>query len=46
MVYLQDNALDESTYNKALQKITESRLVNQETKTSIRNLKKSAKNSR
>ncbi len=40
MKYLKNNTLDDFTYNKALQKITESFRVNQETKTSIRNMKR------
>jgi len=38
--YLQKNTLDDFTYNKALQKITESLRVNQETKTIIRTMKR------
>lgn len=42
MSYLKDNALDDYTFNKALQKITESRLVNQDQKTIIRSMKRKA----
>jgi len=38
--YLQKNTLDDFTYNKALQKITESLRINQETKTMIRTMKR------
>ena len=38
--YLQENTLDDFTYNKALQKITESLRINSETKTFIRGLKR------
>jgi len=38
--YLQENTLDDFTYNKALQKITESLRVSQESKTMIRNMKR------
>jgi 3-methyladenine DNA glycosylase AlkD len=40
MEYLKNNALDDFTYNKALQKITESRRVDQKTKLLIRSLKR------
>lgn len=43
MSYLLSNALDDFTYNKALQKITESYRVDQETKTMIRGMKRSIK---
>ncbi|WP_315081832.1 DNA alkylation repair protein [uncultured Clostridium sp.] len=41
MIYLKDNKLDNFTYNKALQKITESYRVDKDEKTIIRNMKKS-----
>lgn len=40
MVYLRKNTLDDFTYNKALQKITESFRVDKETKTIIRSMKR------
>ena len=40
MPYLEHNHLDDWTYNKALQKITESFRVDQETKTIIRSMKR------
>ncbi|MEK4511426.1 DNA alkylation repair protein [Paenibacillus sp. FSL K6-2524] len=40
MTFLKSNALDDFTYNKALQKITESYRVDQETKKMIRNMKR------
>lgn len=40
MVYLQKNTLDDFTYNKALQKITESFRVDKETKNLVRKLKR------
>lgn len=40
MIYLKDNALDKFTYNKALQKITESRLIDQDQKIIIRSMKR------
>lgn len=40
MQFLKNNKLDDFTYNKALQKITESLKVNKETKTLIRNMKR------
>lgn len=40
MVYLNNNSLDDFTFNKALQKITESLRVDQETKQMIRGMKK------
>lgn len=40
MVYLKKNTLDDFTYNKALQKITESFRVDKETKTIIRSMKR------
>ena len=43
MSYLLSNTLDDFTYNKALQKITESHRVDQETKTMIRGMKRSIK---
>ncbi|SHN78036.1 3-methyladenine DNA glycosylase AlkD [Paenibacillus sp. ov031] len=41
--YLQDNTLDDFTYNKALQKITESYRVDPETKQIIRSMKRKMK---
>ncbi len=41
MAYLTKNTLDDFTYNKTLQKITESFRVNKETKIIIRNMKRS-----
>jgi hypothetical protein len=41
--YLQDNTLDDFTYNKALQKITESYRVDPETKQIIRSMKRKSK---
>ena len=43
MSYLNRNALDDFTFNKALQKITESRLVNTDQKTIIRSMKRKVK---
>ncbi len=40
MEYLKNNTLDDFTYNKALQKITESLRVDKETKTLIRSMKR------
>jgi 3-methyladenine DNA glycosylase AlkD len=40
MTYLKKNTLDDFTYNKTLQKITESFRVDKETKTIIRNMKR------
>jgi 3-methyladenine DNA glycosylase AlkD len=40
MVYLKNNTLDDFTYNKALQKITESYQVDKETKDLIRSMKR------
>lgn len=40
MTYLKRNSLDDFTYNKALQKITESYRVDQETKIMIRSMKR------
>ncbi|MDF2500253.1 MAG: putative alkylation repair enzyme [Anaerosporomusa subterranea] len=40
MAYLQNNILDDFTYNKALQKITESFRVDKETKALIRSMKR------
>lgn len=40
MTYLQNNTLDDFTYNKALQKITESFRVDKETKALIRSMKR------
>ncbi|MFC5589615.1 DNA alkylation repair protein [Sporosarcina soli] len=39
-IYLNENALDDFTYNKALQKIIESYRVDEETKQRIRNMKR------
>ncbi|HBF35315.1 TPA: DNA alkylation repair protein [Candidatus Sumerlaeota bacterium] len=41
MLYLKESTLDDFTYNKALQKITESLRVDKETKTIIRRMKRS-----
>lgn len=41
MAYLRNNHLDDWTYNKALQKITESRRVDEDTKRVIRTMKRS-----
>ena len=41
MVYLKNNQLSDVTYNKALQKITESLKIDQETKEMIRSMKRS-----
>jgi 3-methyladenine DNA glycosylase AlkD len=41
MTYLNKNTLDDFTYNKTLQKITESFRVSKETKIIIRNMKRS-----
>lgn len=43
MSYLRNNSLDDFTYNKALQKITESYRVDPETKKWIRGMKRSKK---
>ncbi|MGF9698488.1 DNA alkylation repair protein [Paenibacillus sp. MABNR03] len=43
MRYLKDNTLDDFTYNKALQKITESYRVDPETKQMIRGMKRKTK---
>lgn len=43
MIYLKANDLDDFTYNKALQKITESRQVNPEMKVRIRCMKRKTK---
>lgn len=43
MAYLKDNRLDDDTYNKALQKITESRQVEAKTKDLIRSMKRQKK---
>lgn len=43
MEYLEDNSLDDWTYNKALQKITESFRVDKETKEKIRSMKRKQK---
>lgn len=43
MIYLKANDLDDFTYNKALQKITESRQVNPEMKVRIRCMKRKSK---
>ncbi|MEG1642121.1 MAG: methylated-DNA--[protein]-cysteine S-methyltransferase [Synergistaceae bacterium] len=40
MIYLNDNNLDDNTYNKALQKICESHRVDNETKAIIRSMKR------
>lgn len=40
MEYLRNNTLDDFTYNKAIQKISESNRVDQETKTLIRSMKR------
>ncbi|NFO05515.1 DNA alkylation repair protein [Clostridium botulinum] len=40
MIYLKDNKLDDFTYNKALQKITESYRVDKDEKIIIRNMKR------
>lgn len=40
MIYLNNNTLDDSTYNKALQKIIESYRVDEETKKRIRCMKR------
>lgn len=40
MSYLNSNSLDDFTYNKALQKITESNRIDQETKKMIRSMKR------
>jgi len=40
MAYLKENSLDQFTYNKALQKITESYRVDKETKAIIRSMKR------
>jgi 3-methyladenine DNA glycosylase AlkD len=40
MAYLRNNSLDDFTYNKALQKITESNRVDKETKSLIRSMKR------
>ena len=40
MEYLKNNALDDFTYNKALQKIIESYRITKEDKEIIRNMKK------
>lgn len=42
MNYLKQNTLDDFTYNKTLQKITESYRVDAETKTLIRQMKRPA----
>lgn len=41
MAYLQQNTLDDFTYNKALQKIIESKQISPETKIQIRHMKRS-----
>lgn len=41
MAYLRNNTLDDFTYNKSLQKITESLCVDSETKKTIRAMKRS-----
>ncbi len=40
MEYLKNNTLDNFTYNKALQKITESLRIDKETKTIIKSMKR------
>ncbi|MNP75469.1 hypothetical protein D3C76_1725330 [compost metagenome] len=40
LTYLNSNTLDDFTYNKALQKITESYRVDQDTKMLIRSMKR------
>ena len=40
MPYLLENSLDDFTYNKALQKITESRRIGKEEKKRIRQMKR------
>ncbi len=40
IVFLKDNTLDDFTYHKALQKITESHRVDQETKMQIRQMRR------
>lgn len=45
MIFLNNNTLDDFTYNKALQKITESNRIDQETKIMIRGLKRNSKRS-
>ncbi|MFC5463578.1 DNA alkylation repair protein [Lederbergia graminis] len=40
MIYLKNNSLDKFTYNKALQKITESLRIDKETKEMIRSMKR------
>lgn len=45
MPYLQSNHLDDFTYNKALQKIVESRQINADTKSIIRAMKRPSLNS-
>lgn len=40
MAYLKNNSLDDFTYNKALQKITESLRIDQASKTLIRSMKR------
>jgi len=42
MIYLKDNVLDKFTFNKAMQKITESRQIDQDHKTIIRSMKRKA----
>lgn len=44
MIYLKANDLDDFTYNKALQKITESRQINPEMKVRIRCMKRKKQN--
>ena len=46
MALLLDNALDDFTYNKSLQKITESFRVSKEDKARIRKMKRPLKNSK
>ena len=40
MAYLHDNHLDDETYNKAIQKIIESRRVDEATKNRLRKMKR------
>lgn len=43
MVYLKDNKLENWTYNKALQKIVESRVIDEDTKDIIRSMRRKSK---
>jgi len=40
MLYLKNNSLDDFTYNKSLQKITESLRIDNKTKLIIKNMKR------